>query len=69
VKVCTKALAGGWTDVELTAALDDVHVISGAALDRWRRARDNGRGRGTRVDDLTTEAIAARAAKRYGSRR
>jgi hypothetical protein len=64
LKVCTKALAGGWTDAELTAALDDVHVISGAALDRWRRARGNGQDRS--ASPATIDTILDRAQKRYG---
>jgi len=37
LKILRKALANGWTEAELRQALDDVPVVSGAALDLWRK--------------------------------
>lgn len=38
-KVLAKALGDGWTEPDLSAALNDVPTISGGALDYWRRTR------------------------------
>jgi biotin operon repressor len=38
-KVLAKALGNGWTETDLSAALNDIPTISGGSLDYWRRTR------------------------------
>jgi hypothetical protein len=66
LKVLEKALHDGWTQEELERALAEVPVISGGALDYWRRSR-RAKKPEPRDSGEITEASAARLRQALGA--
>jgi len=58
LKVAAKALRDGWTVAELGQALDEVPVISGGALEYWRRRHSSNGSNAKSAEQVAAESLA-----------